>query len=283
MNKLIVFLKLIDIGHTLFALPFAYMGAFLAAAGWPSGHELIWITVAMVSARTSALGLNRIIDRQIDARNTRTAHWPLASGQISVAAIGAAVGIGLVLLFYAASQLNPLCLKLSPIAVLALALYSFTKRFTWTCHFFLGFTIAVGPLGAWLAVTPQLTASIVLLYVGVGVWVAGFDTVYACQDIDFDRTEHLYSIPSRFGIGGALQIAKWLHAITVIMLLGVGLFEGLGWAYYVGVVLVAGLLGRAHYLVRGNDLSHVNLAAFGLNRYVGMIMFLATVLSLWMR
>lgn len=281
LNKIRVFFSMIDISHSLFGLPFAYMGAFLAARGWPGGMEIIWITLAMVSARTAALCMNRLIDRDIDAANPRTSEWAIPSGQLSVPIIWSITFVFLALLFFAAYQLNPLCVKLAPLAVLVLWGYSYTKRFTWWCHFILGLAIGIGPVGGWIAITGTFDWQPFVLGMAVACWIAGFDIIYACQDIDFDRSHGLYSLPARFGQAGALRYSAWFHAWTVIFFILTGLILDLGLFYYLGVVFVAVILLYEHSLVKPGDLSNVQLAAFKINHHVGLIVFAITLLDLY--
>ncbi|HZK43680.1 MAG TPA: UbiA-like polyprenyltransferase [Syntrophomonadaceae bacterium] len=280
MTKLKLFLKMVDIEHTLFGLPFAYLGAFLAIKGIPSLFQLFWITMAMISARTAALCLNRLIDRHFDRANPRTEDWVLASGQLSIKWIWFFVFICFILLAYSAGQLNPLCLKLSPLAVLILWLYSYTKRFTWWCHLILGIAIGIGPIGAWIAITGTFDWQPIVLGAAVACWIAGFDTMYACQDIEFDREQGLYSIPARFGEKGALMFSAFFHIFTVIFLVLTGVILKLGLVYYLGVVFVALLLIYEHSIVKPGDLSRVNFASFKINRYVGLIIFITTLIDI---
>jgi len=277
LEKLLKFLKMIDFGHTLFGLPFAYLGAFLAVMGVPTLSQLGWITLAMISARTSALCLNRIIDRHLDRANPRTAHWVMASGQLPLALVWGTVLIGFLLLFLAASRLNPLCLQLAPLAVVVLWGYSYTKRFTWWCHIILGLAIGMGPVGAWIAITGRLDWQPILLSLAVACWVAGFDITYACQDIEFDRKQGLYSIPARFGIKGAFRFSETLHLIMVVLLIAVGLVLSLGVWYYIGVTIAALILLYEHRIVTPENLSRVNFASFKINRYVGLLIFVTTL------
>lgn len=268
---------MIDFGHTLFGLPFAYLGAFLGVAGIPSLAQLGWITLAMVSARTSALCLNRIIDRHLDKANPRTAHWVMASGQLPLSLVWGAVVLGLALLFMAASRLNPLCLQLAPLAVLVLWGYSYTKRFTWWCHVILGLAIGMGPVGAWIAVTGRLDWQPILLTLAVACWVAGFDITYACQDIEFDRKHGLYSVPARFGAKGAFRFSEVLHFLMVVFLAAAGLALNLGAWYYVGVTAAALILLYEHSIVNPNNMSRINFASFKINHYVGLLIFVTTL------
>lgn len=274
------FLVMIDFGHSLFALPFAYLGAFLAESGIPPLADLGWITLAMVSARTAALGLNRMIDRHLDARNPRTANWILPRGLVKLPVVVAAIVVSIILLLVAAAQLNRLCLMLAPLAVAVLVVYSYTKRFTWACHLILGLAVGMGPAGAWLAVTERLEMPALLLWLAVALWVAGFDIMYACQDEVFDRLEGLYSIPARFGTPRALEIAAWFHTITILLLLAVGFRLDLRWPFFVGVVIAAAILRFEHRLVAPDDFSRMNTAAFKLNRFVSIIVFIFALLSM---
>lgn len=280
LNKLQEFLRMVDFGHSLFALPFAYLGAFLAAQGMPSWPQLLWITLAMVSARTAALCLNRLIDRHIDRANPRTSDWTLAAGRLPLALVWFSVIFFILLLFYSASRLNPLCLKLSPLAVLALWGYSYTKRFTWWCHLLLGMAIGLGPVGAWYAITGTPDWQPIILGMAVACWIAGFDSMYACQDIEFDRVQGLYSIPARFGMEGALLFSTAFHVFTVIFLILNGLILHLGLFYYLGVAFVGVLLFYEHSIVKPHDLSRVNFASFKINHYVGLIMFVMALLDI---
>lgn len=281
-NKVVTFLRLIDFEHTLFALPFAYLGAFLAVGGLPTAHDFWWITAAMVGARTAALGLNRLIDRHIDARNPRTAGWILPRGLIGLPTVYLAIIFSLALLFIAAAQLNPLCLKLAPAAVFVLFIYSYMKRFTWACHLVLGFAIGLGPVGSWIAITGQFAWPPILLGGAVAFWVAGFDAMYACQDEEFDRQEGLYSLGARFGTATALKITAGWHFLTVLLLTGTGVLMDLGLIYYLGVAIAAGILVYEHRLVGPGDLSKMNTAAFRLNRYVSTMIFIFALVDMFL-
>ena len=280
LTKLKLFLEMIDFGHTLFGLPFAYLGAFLAVGGIPTGWQLVWITVAMVTARTAALCLNRIIDRHIDRANPRTSDWVMAANKLSVKWIWFFVFLCFALLLYAASQLNELCFKLAPLAVAILWLYSYTKRFTWWCHLILGIAIGIGPIGAWIAITGTFDWQPLFLAAAVACWIAGFDTMYACEDIEFDRANGLYSIPARFGERGALRFSAVFHIFTVIFFILTGFILGLGLVYYLGIFFAAIVLFYEHLIVKPGDLSKVNFASFKINRYVGLIIFITTLIDI---
>jgi 4-hydroxybenzoate polyprenyltransferase len=267
--------------HTIFALPFAYLGLFLAAQGWPGWSPFVWVTIAMVGARTAAMSFNRLIDARIDAANPRTARRLIPTGQISRRSVLLVGVAGLLLLLLAAGLLNPLCLALSPIAVIALTGYSFTKRFTWLSHIVLGFTDAMAPAGGWLAVQPHFTLPMLLLAFAVGIWIAGFDIIYACQDADFDREHRLHSIPARFGVATALHIARACHVlmISALVILGI-LLPSLGWIYLVGVGAAAGLLIYEHTLVSPHDMTKIHVAFFTVNSYVASVLFVFTLADL---
>lgn len=280
MGKVGKFLAMVDFGHTLFGLPFAYLGAFLGIRGVPSFSQLVWITLAMFSARSAALCLNRLIDRHIDRANPRTSNWVLAAGELPVGLVWILVLVFFILLFYASAQLNPLCVKLAPLAVLVLWIYSYTKRFTWWCHLLLGMAVGIGPVGGWIAVTGRFDWQPLLLWLAVACWIAGFDTMYACQDIEFDRRNHLFSIPARFGERGALRFSAGFHLLTIFWLVMTGVILKLGYWYYAGVLFTAILLLYEHLIVTPGNLRRVNLASFKINHYVGLIIFACALADL---
>ncbi|HWQ74396.1 MAG TPA: 4-hydroxybenzoate octaprenyltransferase [Syntrophomonas sp.] len=277
MSKLRKFMTMIDFEHSLFGLPFAYLGSFLARMEVPGLVPLLWITLAMVSARSAALCLNRLIDRQIDRRNPRTAHWIMASGQLSVTSVWVLVIIFFGLLFFAAAQLNPLCFKLAPLAVLVLWSYSYTKRFTWWCHLLMGIAIGIGPVGGWFAISGTFDWQPFVLGLAVAFWTAGFDTMYACQDIEFDRANNLFSIPARFGEKGALLFSASFHGLAVVCLVMTGVILSMGAWYYAGVLCAAVILTYEHIIVKPGRLEQVNFASFRINHYVGLIIFIMAV------
>ncbi|HBQ85094.1 MAG TPA: 4-hydroxybenzoate octaprenyltransferase [Syntrophomonas sp.] len=280
MNKFKKFLTMIDFGHSLFGLPFAYLGAFLAYKNVPSLSQLLWITIAMVAARTAALCLNRLIDRHIDRSNPRTSNWVMASGQLPMVPVWLTVFLCFALLFYAAAQLNPLCVKLAPLAVLILWGYSYTKRFTWWCHLILGLAIGIGPIGSWIAITGSFDWQPLIMGMAVACWIAGFDAMYACQDIEFDRQNHLYSIPARFGETGALIFSAVFHLLTLIFLVANGIILLLGLWYYCAIAITALILIYEHIIVKPGDLSRVNFASFKINHYVGMLILVLTLIDI---
>lgn len=271
---------MVDFGHSLFGLPFAYLGAILAFQGIPSIEQLTWITVAMISARTAALCLNRLIDRKIDRSNPRTKDWEMARGEFSPRIIFALSIVLFAILFYAAWQLNPLCFYLAPVAVFVLWIYSYTKRFTWLCHYILGLAISIGPVGGWIAITGTFDWEILFLATAVATWVAGFDMMYACQDIEFDRKQGLFSIPAKFGAKGALLISAASHFLTLIFLIINGLIFELHYWYYLGLIITAVILLYEHKIVGPGRLKNVNFASFHLNRYVGIIIFIFSLVEI---
>jgi 4-hydroxybenzoate polyprenyltransferase len=292
-NKAVLFFRMIKFSHSVFALPFAFTGALLASAwgsgkpaafwglaGLPPVEKLFWITAAMVGARSGAMGLNRIIDRKIDAANPRTAGREIPTGKIRVLDAAVFTSVALALLIYSAYRLNPLCLKLSPLAILVLVLYSYTKRFTWISHFVLGLAISAAPLGAWIAVRGTFDKEIFPLSFAVVFWLAGFDVLYALQDIEFDRGYGLHSIPQRFGIKRSLVLSKLLHSITWLLLAATGLIFGFNIIYWLGMIVIAGLLIYEHSLVKAEDLSSLDMAFFNMNGYISIAVLLFTMLAI---
>jgi len=279
-RKVGALLENIKFPHTIFALPFAYTGMVLAARGLPTWRQFLWISVAMVSARTLAMSANRLIDAQIDARHARTANRPLPRGLIAAREVLAVIFVCLAVFFLAAWQLNDLALKLAPLALVFLIGYSYTKRFTWASHWVLGITDGAAAAGGWIAVRGQFDPPTWLLWFAVAVWIAGFDLIYACQDVEFDRSEGLYSVPASFGVASALGWARICHALTAASLAGVGLGASLGPLYWVGWAIAAGLLLYEHSLVRPTDLSRLNVAFFNVNGYISIIVFVAVLLDL---
>jgi len=278
------FLDLIKFEHTLFALPFAYLGMLLAARGWPSWAQFIWITVAMAAARTLAMSSNRLADRQLDSRNPRTAGRPLITGAITSGTVWAGGLISTIVLGIAAFALGPLPFRLLPGALVMLIGYPFTKRFTLASHFILGATDALAPLGAWAAIRGSLftvaDSPAWVLFIIVTLWIAGFDIIYACQDAEVDRREGLHAIPARFGIGTALRLSAVCHALTTALLVGLGALAGLGMAYYLGVVVAGALLTYEHAIIHPQDLSRLNLAFFNVNGVISLTLFAATLAAL---
>lgn len=270
---------LVKFEHTVFALPFAFMGCLMGANGQPTTHQWLWITAAMVAARTAGMTLNRLVDHAYDARNPRTRDRAIPAGRVSVgAARGIAAG-SVALLVLAASRLNPLALALSPLAVGLLVLYSYLKRFTPFAHFGLGLVLACAPAGGWIGVRGTLEVAPCLLAAAVLLWVAGFDILYACLDVDFDRTEGLHSVPARWGVARALFAARLLHVITIALLAAVGALTAVGSAYFAGVGVVTVLLGYEHSLVSEHDLTKMDQAFFTMNGWVSVTLLSFTWLS----
>lgn len=290
LGQLGVVLGMIKIEHTLFALPFALLGMMLAAEGWPSWRTVGWIVVAMVGARSAAMGFNRLADRKIDAENPRTASRALPAGLVTPAWVAGFVVASVALLVLAAWRLNPLTLALSPLAVLILLGYSYTKRFTWGAHLVLGLALSGAPLGAWIAVRGSVEATPFLLAAAVLTWVAGFDVLYALQDREFDQGRGLHSIPARFGVVGALWISGVLHVATLTFLAalpfayaaggGPGGATSLGWLYGLGWLGCLALLAYQHWIVRPGDLSRLDAAFFTANGALALWLFAATAADL---
>jgi len=271
------FLDAIKFEHTVFALPFAYIAMVLAADGWPGGRVLIWVTLAMVGARTLAMSVNRLADRVIDARNPRTAGRHLPTGLLKPGQVAAAAAAAAALFFFSAWMLNPLCLRLAPLAAVFLIGYSYTKRFTWSSHWILGFTDGIAAAGGWIAVRAAFDAPVFVLWFALTVWIAGFDLIYACQDVAFDRSTGLRSFPARFGIAPALRAAQVCHGLTVAAFATVGWLTGLGALYWLGVLAVAALFVYEHSLVSPTDLSRLDIAFFNVNGYIAVILFVAVL------
>jgi 4-hydroxybenzoate polyprenyltransferase len=266
-------LEMIKIEHTLFALPFAFLGAVLAAGGFPSGLQMLWITLAMVGARSTAMAFNRIADREIDARNPRTRSRALPSGTLSVGFVWVFTLVSAAIFFIAASMLNRLTLALAPVALASILLYSYTKRWTLLSHLVLGWCLAIAPTGAWIAVRGTIDSSVpLLLSLVVMLWTAGFDVLYACQDHEFDRETGLHSVPRKFGVARALWIARLFHAQAFATLVALYLVTDLGPLALAGVIATGALLVYQHMLVRSNDLSRLNAAFFTTNAFVSIIL-----------
>jgi 4-hydroxybenzoate polyprenyltransferase len=264
-------LSMIKFQHTLFALPFAFTGAVLAAGGLPRGRVIAWILGAMVGARSAAMVWNRIADLRYDARNPRTADRPLVTGELGLPFAWGFLLASLLLFYLSAAMLNPLALALATPAVLIILSYSWAKRFTWLTHMHLGVSLGIAPIGGWIAVAGRSHAAPLLLGAAVAFWVAGFDVLYSCQDVEFDRQHGLHSIPARLGIPRALLLARGCHVLTVILLGAVALVLPLGPAWLAGVAITAALLVYEHSLVRADDLSRVNQAFFTINGIVGFV------------
>jgi 4-hydroxybenzoate polyprenyltransferase len=283
-------LEMIKFEHSVFALPFALTGALLAARathqpphGWPSVEQVFWIVVAMVAARSAAMTVNRIVDLRYDRENPRTKMRALATGALSVSFAWIFTLAAVAIFVFAAWQLNPLALQLSPVAVATLFFYSFTKRFTNWSHIFLGLALGVAPAAAWIAITGRLDLRMLILCGAVTLWVAGFDVLYACQDVAYDQSAGLFSVPQRFGVARALVIARGLHAGAVGLLCWLAASFALPWPAWVGVAVAAALLAYEHSLVKPNDLSKLDAAFFAMNGYISIsfLVFWGAAAALW--
>ncbi|MFE4367447.1 menaquinone biosynthesis prenyltransferase MqnP [Streptomyces sp. NPDC056835] len=280
------FLRLVMIEHSVFALPFAYI-ATLTAMFQLDGNvhwvRLLLVTLAMVGLRTFAMACNRIIDREIDARNPRTAGRELVTGAVSVRSAWTGALVAVVIFLGAAAALNPLCLALAPIAVIPMVVYPYGKRFTNFPHAILGIAQAIGPVGAWLAVTGSWSWDAVILGLAVGIWIGGFDLIFACQDVQADRAHGVLSVPARFGIPAALYGARACHVVTVALLVWYALATGAGAFFWTGLAVVAGAFLYEHSIVKPGDLSRLNRAFFSVNGFIGIILFVAALLDLLVR
>jgi len=274
-NKLRTTLEMIKFEHTLFALPFAFLGAVMAANGLPTWQQILWVTFAMVGARSAAMTFNRIVDRDIDARNPRTANREIPSGKLSIGFAWIFLFASIAVFLIASYSLNWLTFALSPVALLSVLGYSYAKRFTAFAHLLLGWALAISPTAAWIAIRGAIDSEIpLLLSLFVLMWTSGFDVMYACQDYEFDKKAGLRSIPARFGIARSLWIARLFHFQAFIVLLLLYLFSELGWLAFAGVIAVGLLMIYQHTLVKANDLSRMNAAFFTTNAFVSIILFL---------
>jgi 4-hydroxybenzoate polyprenyltransferase len=286
-NRVKTVLEMIKFEHSVFALPFALTGALLGARathrGWPTLRQLLWVVVAMVAARSAAMTVNRIVDLRYDRENPRTRQRALATGDLSVSFAWIFTLVAVAIFIVAAWQLNMLALKLAPVALAILFFYSFTKRFTTWSHLFLGFALGISPAAAWIAITGSLDARMLILCAAVTFWVGGFDVLYACQDLEFDRQAGLFSIPKRFGVAKALLIARFMHVAVVALLVWLAASFALPWPAWLGITVVAALLAYEHSLVKANDLSRLDAAFFAMNGYISMsfLLFWGAATALW--
>lgn len=278
-RKIVLLARMVKIEHSIFALPFAYLGMLWAAGGWPGWRVFTALTLAMVAVRSFAMAVNRLADLPIDAKNPRTQTRPLVTGEIGVAETRIFIAATAVIFVAACWLLNPLCLALSPLALVWSGFYSFTKRFSPLCHFFLGSVLGLAPLAGWLAVSPAVEMTPVLLGLGVTFWVGGFDILYACQDVEFDRSEGLHSLPARIGVGPALAVSTFSHVVTSVFFLLAGWSAGAGLVYSLFCLGVAAILLVEHRLISEQDMSRVNLAFFTLNGFVAVFLFAGAVLD----
>jgi 4-hydroxybenzoate polyprenyltransferase len=278
-SRIRVVLEMIKFEHSIFALPFALTGALLAARygqgqAWPSLRQILWIVVAMVGARSAAMTVNRIVDINYDRANPRTSNRALATGALSVGFAWVFTFVSAAVLVIAAWRLNRLALELSPLALAVLFLYSYTKRFTMWSHLVLGFCLGMSPAAAWIAISGALDPRILILCAAVTLWVGGFDVLYACQDLDFDRRAGLYSVPKRFGIARALTIARVMHVVMVALLAWLAASFRLPWPAWTGIAVIAALLAYEHSLVHAGDLRRLNAAFFAVNGYISLLFLL---------
>jgi 4-hydroxybenzoate polyprenyltransferase len=276
-RKIKIILDMIKFEHTIFALPFAIMSAFIASDGLPAPDKIGWILLAMVGARSCAMAFNRLADADLDELNPRTAARAIPAGRISKRAVWVFTIVSAALLVFAAYKLNPIAFALSPVALAVIVGYSYSKRWTFVSHLWLGLSISIAPIGTWIAIKGDLDWPPMLLGLAILLWIGGFDIIYACQDFEFDRTYGLYSIPACFGKKRALQLSTTLHVMMVVALIGVTWLTNLGVLYLIGVGIVTILLVYEHAIVRPNDLSRVNLAFFTLNGIVSLVLMALSV------
>ncbi|PKB72330.1 MAG: hypothetical protein BZY87_00640 [SAR202 cluster bacterium Io17-Chloro-G6] len=273
------YLVTIRVWESLYALPFCFIGMVLAADGWPGWSVFIWITVAITGVRTLGMAANRFIHRKEDVHNPRTANRHLPQGLLKPWEVFGLMVIGTGVFFYAASQLNGLTLALAPVAAAYVVMYSFTKYHTWACHFFLGWALAISPSAAWIAVTGRLDPEAVLLSLAVALWAGGFDIVYGCADIDFDRKYGVNSLPKRFGIAAALQITRVMHVGAAAALLALGFWMDLAFYYFIGWAIAVSLLAMENGLIKADDLSKLRSPLFQYNSVISIVLLLFTVLA----
>jgi 4-hydroxybenzoate polyprenyltransferase len=279
-KKITILLEMIKFEHTVFAMPFALMGAFLAQGGLPTFRIFFWVVLAMVGARTCAMGFNRIADRRFDAANPRTADRALPAGQVSLFESWLMVLLAGLLFFFACYMLNPLALKIAPFALGLTLFYSLTKRFTWLCHLVLGVALAFSPLGGWVAVAASFADYPWVLSLGVLFWVAGFDCIYACLDADFDREAGLFSMPAIFGRQNGFRVAVAFHGIAFVLFILTGLQMALNLWYYLGIAVTGGALFYQHLIVNPRDLSRIQQSFFSMNGLIALTLFFATWIAL---
>lgn len=282
LQKITIFMEMIKFSHTIFALPFALSGALLAIRGLPSTRQLLFIVLAMVGARTAAMAMNRLIDAEIDAKNPRTAGRAIPAGLLSKGAVFGAIVLSVALLLWSAAMLNPLCLKLSPIALGFLVLYSYCKRFTALAHIVLGICLAAAPIGAWVALTGRIELPAIVLGLIVLFWVSAFDMLYALQDLEYDRSVGLHSIPVALGVNGSLWLSRLFHLITVGLLLWLIILMGLGIWFWLGTAAMTAMLLYEHWLLRGGDLTKLDAAFFTMNGYISLTFLAATAAEIFL-
>lgn len=277
LNKIKMYGELVMFSHTLFSLPFAIIGMIWAFQGLPSFETVFWILVALVGARNGANALNRWVDQEIDKKNPRTANRHMPRGVIKNFEVWGIVLFCFSIFIFAAFKLNPLCFKLTPVALVLFIMYSYTKRFTWACHIILGIACAGAPVGAWIAVTGEFALTPFILGAVVTLWVAGFDIIYGTQDIEFDRQNGLYSIPAKFGLKGALYISRLFHFIMILLLVALYFIMDMGWIYLIGIFVSGILLAVEHYIVSPTNEKRMKIASYNINQIVSLLILIFTV------
>lgn len=278
-KKIKQYADLVMFSHTLFSMPFAMVSMLWAANGLPKMRVFFWIIIALIGARTGANALNRLVDKDIDAKNPRTAGRHLPLGIVKSSEVLFIVVFSFALLVLAAYELNPLCLKLLPLALFLFIIYSYTKRFTWACHIILGIACGGAPVGAWIAVTGKIGWPSLVLGAVVTLWVAGFDIIYGTQDYNFDKNNGLFSIPVKFGIKNALLISTFFHVIALLLLLYLYFYMKMGWLYLIGLIIIGYLLYKEHSIVKPDNLKHVTIASYDINQIVSVLFFVFTTLD----
>lgn len=281
MNKLKAHIKNIALHHSIFALPFAYMGLFLAADGLPTFHDFFWVTLAMIGARSSALAMDNVVDLKFDRQQNRMSSRPLVSGALKPLEVIALIPLCLAVFLFSAWQLAPICIYLTPICLFFLLFYPYTKRFTFLCHYFLGVALAMAPAGGYIAVTNSLSLGIIFLSAGVCLWIGSFDAIYGSQDYDFDNAHHLHSLATQFGVAKAQRIAAILHAVSIVCFILTGIYFDLNWLYYIGIVIAIITLIYQHRLITPYDFSHLTQVYFMRNGIVSIVVFVFTIISLF--
>ena len=279
LKKLKSYGELVMFSHTLFSLPFALIGMIWAAQGLPPAATILWILIALIGARNGANALNRIVDRDFDKKNPRTANRHMPKGEVKNYEAWGIVLLCFSIFILAAYMLNPLCFMLSPVALFLFIIYSYTKRFTWLCHLVLGITCGGAPVGAWLAVTGELALAPIILGAVVTLWIAGFDIIYATQDIEFDRKVGLFSIPAKFGLKGSLYISSLFHFIMILLLISLYFIMQTGWIYLLGIFISSILIAIEHYIVSPSNEKTMKIASYNINKVVSVLIFIFTMLD----
>lgn len=280
MSKFTAHINNIALSHAVFALPFAYIGAIFASDGMPKFSDLLWITVAMMGARSAAMALNNFIDLKYDRLQPRFANRPMVTGAVKPWEAIILTLVSLAIFFWSTTYLHPICIKLAPLAVIPFAVYPYMKRFSWTCHFVLGLALSMAPIGSWVAIRGEVTLPIALLGLVVAIWIAGFDIIYGCQDVAFDKKNGLHSVPVRFGVQGALTMVKIMHTMSIVGFVIVGQLMAMEWVYYAGVLLAAAVLVYQHSIVSPTDFSKVTQVYFMRNGLVSMALLVFTIISM---